>query len=198
MIIDPKAVPAVASYRILVSAVVPRPIAFVSTVSPAGVYNLAPFSFFNVVSAEPPIVCFSPMFREPRKDTLANIQATGEFVVNIVSEEFAEQMNLCAGEYPADVDEFKVSGLTPTASDVVRAPRVRESHVNMECRLREILEVSTRPLGGSLVLGEVVLFHIDDAMIDNYRLNADKLRAVGRMSGSEYSRTRDRFALVRP
>jgi flavin reductase (DIM6/NTAB) family NADH-FMN oxidoreductase RutF len=198
MIIDPNTVPANVNYRILVGAVVPRPIAFVSTVSPEGVYNLAPFSFFNVVCGDPPVVCFSPIWRNPPKDTIVNIRANGEFVVNIVSEEFAERMNVCSGEYPSDVDEFKMSGLTPVASEVVRPPRVKESHVNMECRLMQIVEVSARPMGGSLVLGEVVRFHVDDAVMNDFKIDADKLRAVGRMSGYDYARTRDRFALVRP
>src|SRR3989304_3767260 len=100
------------------------PIAFVSTVAPDGVRNLAPFSFFNAVCADPPVVCISITVRRPSKDTLANIRATGDFVVNIVSDSIAAQMNLCAGEYPAEVDEFEVSGLTPVASDLVRRPRV--------------------------------------------------------------------------
>jgi flavin reductase (DIM6/NTAB) family NADH-FMN oxidoreductase RutF len=198
MIIDPTTVPAQINYRILVGAVVPRPIAFVSTISPEGVHNLAPFSFFNVVCGDPPVVCFSPIWRNPPKDTIVNIRATGEFVVNIVSEDFADRMNICSGEYPSSVDEFKMSGLTPVESVVVRAPRVRESHVNMECKLMQIVEVSARPMGGSLVIGEVVRFHVDDAVIDEFRIDADKLRAVGRMSGSDYARTRDRFSLVRP
>ena len=96
---------------------VPRPIAFVSSISAEGVRNLAPFSFFNAICGEPPVICFSISMREPRKDTLANVRATGEFVVNIVSEDIAEQMNLASGEYPSHVDEFEVSGLTPAPSD---------------------------------------------------------------------------------
>src|SRR5262249_35024070 len=133
----------------MIGAIVPRPIAFVSTISPEGVYNLAPFSFFTGISANPPTICFCPMVKagaDPRKDTLRNIEAVPEFVVNIVSEEFAEKMNLCSGEYPPGVDEFQVSGLTPVASDLVKPPRVRESHVNMECRLLEIVRVSAKPL----------------------------------------------------
>jgi len=199
MIIDPKTVPANVSYRVLVGSVVPRPIAFVSTVSAAGVFNLAPFSFFNAVCGDPPVICFSPVWRHPPKDTLANIRASGEFVVNIVSEEFAEKMNLCSGEYPPDVDEFKMSGLTPVPSDLIRPPRVAESHVNMECKLLQLIEISAKPMGGNIVIGEVVRFHVDDAVIDEaYKIDADKLRAVGRMSGYDYARTRDRFALVRP
>jgi len=198
MILDPASAPARASFRLLVSAVVPRPIAFVSTLSPSGVRNLAPFSFFNVVCGDPPVVAFSTAFRDPPKDTLANVAATREFVVNIVTEAIAGPMNQTAGEYPAEVDEFVVSGLTPAPSDIVKAPRVLESPVNMECRLLQIVEVSSRPLGGSLILGEVVRFHVDDAIVSHGRIDADQLRAVGRMSGYDYTRTRDRFALVRP
>ena len=150
MIVDPALVSGAACYKLLIGAVVPRPIAFVSSVSADGVRNLAPFSFFNAICGEPPVICFSVSNREPRKDTLANVRATGEFVVNIVSEEIAAQMNLASGEYPAEVDEFDVSGLTAVASDLVKVPRVKESHVNMECRLMQVVEVSTRPRGGSL------------------------------------------------
>jgi flavin reductase (DIM6/NTAB) family NADH-FMN oxidoreductase RutF len=198
MIIDPTTVAPQINYRILVGAVVPRPIAFVSTISPEGVRNLAPFSFFNVVCGDPPVICFSPIWRNPPKDTIVNIRATGEFVVNIVSEDFADRMNICSGEYPSSVDEFSLSGLTPVESVVVRPPRVKESHVNMECRLMQIVDVSERPMGGSLVIGEVVRFHVDDAVIEDFRIDADKLGAVGRMSGSDYARTRDRFSLIRP
>jgi flavin reductase (DIM6/NTAB) family NADH-FMN oxidoreductase RutF len=197
MIIDPRVVPATTSYRLLVGAIVPRPIAFVSTLSADGVYNLAPFSFFNAVCAEPPVVSFCPTVRVPPKDTLANVQATKEFVINIVSEEIAEQMNVCAGEYSTEVDEFGLSGLTPIPSDIVRPPRVLESHVNMECRMIQVIEVSTLPRGGNLVLGEVVRFHVDDAVVTNSGIDPDKLRAIGRMSGSSYVRTRDRFDLIR-
>ena len=152
----------------------------------------------SVVCGDPPVICFSPIWRNPPKDTIVNIRATGEFVVNIVSEDFADRMNICSGEYPSSVDEFSLSGLTPVESVVVRAPRVKESHVNMECRLMQIVDVSARPMGGSLVIGEVVRFHVDDAVIEDFRIDADKLGAVGRMSGSEYARTRDRFSLIRP
>jgi flavin reductase (DIM6/NTAB) family NADH-FMN oxidoreductase RutF len=198
MIIDPQTISSLTCYRLMAGAIVPRPIAFVSTISVEGVHNLAPFSFFNAVCAEPPVVSFCPTFRVPPKDTLANIQATGEFVVNIVSEEIAAQMNACAGEYPAAVDEFEISGLTPVAGDLVRPSRVLESRVSMECRLVQIVEVSRQPRGGSLVLGEVVRFHVDDAVSDGRTIDPDALRAVGRMSGNSYVRTRDRFELIRP
>jgi flavin reductase (DIM6/NTAB) family NADH-FMN oxidoreductase RutF len=119
-------------------------------------------------------------------------------VINIVSEEFADRMNLCSGEYAAGVDEFQVSGLTPVASDLVRPHRVREARVSMECKLFQILDVSTRPLGGSLVMGEVIRFHVDDAIVTDFRIDPEKLHAIGRMGGNEYARTRDRFEMIRP
>lgn len=198
MIVDPASTPPLACYKLLIGAVVPRPIGFISTLSATGQYNLAPFSFFNAICGDPPVVAFSTTFRVPPKDTLVNVQATGEFVVNIVSEEIAEQMNLCAGEYPFGVDEFKISGLTPVPSDLVRPPRVLESHVNMECKLMQIIEVSARPWGGTLVLGEVIRFHVDDAIVEDFRIDPDKLRAIGRMGGNTYARTRDRLEMIRP
>jgi flavin reductase (DIM6/NTAB) family NADH-FMN oxidoreductase RutF len=188
-------------YKLMVGVIVPRPIAFVSTVSADGILNLAPFSFFTGISAHPPVVCFSPMIRgsdASRKDTLRNIEGIKEFVVNVVSEEFAEKMNICSAEFPPEVDEFAMSGLTPVPSDLVKPPRVKESHINMECRLIEIVDVSAKPLGGSLVLGEVLRFHIDDALFDNFKIDPDKLHAIGRMGGPTYTRTTDRFDMVRP
>jgi flavin reductase (DIM6/NTAB) family NADH-FMN oxidoreductase RutF len=201
VIVDPASAPPNAVYKLMIGSIVPRPIAFVSTVSTEGRRNLAPFSFFNGVSGDPPVVCFSATFREPRKDTYLNIQATREFVVNIVSEEIAEQMNLCSGDYPHGTDEFEISGLTPVASDVVSAPRVAESKVSMECRLMQIVEVGGglhRGGGASLILGEVVRFHVEDGLAENFRVDAEKLHAIGRMGGNEYTRTRDRFEMIRP
>lgn len=199
VIVDPAAAPGSTSYKLLIGSVVPRPIAFVSTTSLDGVHNLAPFSFFNAICGDPPMVCFSTAHRDPRKDTYVNIQTTREFVVNIVSEEIAEQMNIASGEYALGVDEFEKSGLTPAPSEVVRPPRVLESPVNMECRLVQILDLSTRPRGASMIIGEVVRFHVDDRIIDeNFHIDPEKLRAIGRMGGNDYSRTRDRFEMVRP
>ncbi len=193
------------TYKLLVGSVVPRPIAFVSSMDENGVRNLAPFSFFTVASANPPIVCFCPMVRsanrndlQPTKDTLRNIIATRQFVLNIVSEEFAAQMNACSAELPPDVDEFDISGLTPLASELVNPPRVAESNVQMECRLEQIVHISTEPLGGSLVLGEVLRFHVRESMLDNFKIDLDQLHAIGRMAGSTYARTTDRFELERP
>ena len=199
MTIDPKTVPAIASYRVLAGSIVPRPIAFVSTVSPAGVNNLAPFSFFNAVCGNPPVVLFCPVWRNPPKDTLVNIRANREFVINIVNEDIVEAMNVCSAEFTPDVDEFQVSGLTAVKSDLVAPMRVAESPVSMECRLLQIVEVGNGPMSGNIVIGEVMRFHVNDAIIDEqFTIDADKLKAVGRMSGYDYATTRDRFSLVRP
>jgi flavin reductase (DIM6/NTAB) family NADH-FMN oxidoreductase RutF len=132
------------------------------------------------------------------KDTLRNIEATREFVVNIVSEDFAQQMNACSADVPPEVDEFELSGLTPIPSDLVSAARVKESRINMECRLLQIVRVSNKPLGGSLVLGEVLLFHVRDDLLNAFSIDPDKLRAIGRMGGATYTRTTDRFDMARP
>jgi flavin reductase (DIM6/NTAB) family NADH-FMN oxidoreductase RutF len=202
MIIDPSTRDPFDVYRLLAGSILPRPIAFVSTIGAGGVLNLAPFSFFTVASSNPPILAFCPMVRggeRPKKDTLVNIEATGEFVVNIVSEDFASQMNTTAGEYPPDVDEFHLSGLTPIPSDIVKVPRVKESRVNMECKLHQLIPVSDKFLGGTIVLGEVVRFHVLDSMVnDILEVDADQLNAIGRMGGPVYSRTKDRFEMIRP
>jgi flavin reductase (DIM6/NTAB) family NADH-FMN oxidoreductase RutF len=188
-------------YRLMTSLIVPRPIAFVSSLSREGIRNLAPFSFFTAVSANPPVICFSPMIRgaeASKKDTLLNIEATGEFVVNIVSEEIARQMNACSEDVPPEVDEFEISGLTPVPSETVAPPRVLESKACMECRLLQVIHVSPLPLGGSLVLGEVLLFHVDDRLLDNGTLTPGALHPIGRMGGSTYVRTTDIFEMPRP
>lgn len=199
MIIDPTALPAQTMYRVLIGSVVPRPIAFVSTLSADGVLNLAPFSFFNAFCADPPVVGFGPVWRNPPKDTIANIRDMREFVVNVVSEEIAEAMNVCSAEFPPEIDEFQQSKLTPIPSAVVKPPRVKESKIHMECSLLQIVDFSEKPQGGSLVLGQILRMHVDDDIIDaNYKIDPDKLRAIGRMGGPEYTRTRDRFAMIRP
>lgn len=198
--VDPAHEEAQNIYKLMIGVIVPRPIAFVSSLSADGVRNLAPFSFFTAISANPPVICFSPMrnSRSAAKDTLRNIEATREFTVNIVSEDFAVQMNQCSGEYGPEVDEFAVSGLTPVASDLVQPARVGESQASMECRLIQIVEISTKPLGGSLIIGEVLRFHIAETACHDFRVDPDQLRAIGRMGGPTYTRTADRFDLQRP
>ena len=201
MIITPSEHSPANIYKLMIGVIVPRPIAFVSSLSTDGVPNLAPFSFFTAISANPPVICFSPMIRSADrqpKDTLRNIEATKEFVVNIVSEDFAEGMNACSADFPPDVDEFRESGLTAIPSELVKPARVKESRVNMECRLLQVVHVSEKPLGGSIVIGEVLRFHIMDSLFDNFRIDPDRLLPIGRMGGPTYVRTTDRFDMVRP
>jgi len=200
MIIRPDEAPKEDVHRILIGAVVPRPIGFVSTVSAEGVTNLAPFSFFNAVCSDPPVLCFAAARRGSgaKKDTLANIEATGEFVINIVSEEIAEPMNLTAGDYPPEVDEFDLTGLTPVKSVLIKPPRVGQSHVSFECRLTHNIPVSDRAGGSNLIIGEAVCIHVDDAILKGNRIDPDRLRAIGRMGGISYVRTADRFEIARP
>ncbi len=201
MIINPAEHDARNVYKLMIGSIVPRPIAFVSTISADGVLNLAPFSFFTGVSANPPTICFCPVRRASdgqRKDTLRNIQDVGEFVVNIVSEDFAAQMNACSADFPPEVNEFEISGLTPIPSDLVKPPRVKESRVQMECRLLQIVEISDQPLGASIVIGRILRFHVDDGLFQDFRIDPDELRAIGRMGGPTYARTTDRFDMPRP
>jgi flavin reductase (DIM6/NTAB) family NADH-FMN oxidoreductase RutF len=201
VIVDPAASSIQEIEKLLVGVILPRPIAFVSTISLDGVANLAPFSFFTAVCPKPPVVCFCNSIRVrdgSKKDTLRNVEAVGEFVINVVSEDFAQQMVACSGDYPPNVSEFDVSGLTPIPSDLVKPPRVKESRVQMECRLLQVVTVSTEPGGGSLVMGEVVRFHVDDSVIDQGKVDPDRLRPIGRMGGIDYVRTTDRFSMMRP
>jgi flavin reductase (DIM6/NTAB) family NADH-FMN oxidoreductase RutF len=188
-------------YKLMIGVIVPRPIAFVSSLDEHGIRNLAPFSYFTGCSTNPPVVCFVTAVRSgprPSKDTLHNVLTTKEFVVNIVSEEFAEKMNATSAEVGPEVDEFELASLTPIANELVRPPRAAESHVHMECRLRQVLHISDRPGGGSLILGDVLRFHIDEAIVANFKVDPDKLKAIGRMGGPTYTRTHDRFDMPRP
>lgn len=155
-------------YNVLLSSVVPRPIAWVSTINSAGQPNLAPFSFFNCVSVDPPLLAFAPGLRTPKeagsvhgeaKDTLRNVRETREFVVNVVSYDLRERMNITSGEYDRTVNEFELARLTPEPSQMVRPPRVAESPVSFECKLHQILDFATAPPSSSLVIGEIVALH---------------------------------------
>lgn len=194
-------------YSILLNAVAPRPIAWVSTANSSGQLNLAPFSFFNAVSVDPPLLAFAPGLRRPKqpksgqgeaKDTLRNIRETGEFVVNIVTLELAEAMNITSGEYDATVNEFELAKVTPEASTILRPPRVAESPVAFECRLQQILDFSTAPTSGSLVIGRIVSIHINDSNLKDGVLDRNSLDLIGRMGGAQYIRTTQRFEMVRP
>ena len=187
-------------YRVLTGVVVPRPIAFVSTVSGEGHFNLAPYSFFNAVGYDPPTIVFSSSRHvgDKQKDTLANIEQTGEFVVNVVVDDIAEAMNQTAAEYPTGISEFEIAGLTPAPSDLIKAPRVAESPVNMECRLIQVVPIGKGAHEHGLVIGEVVLMHLRDDILDGHRVNHQNLKPTGRLAGSMYCHTSDVFEMPRP
>jgi flavin reductase (DIM6/NTAB) family NADH-FMN oxidoreductase RutF len=207
MIISPSDILHKDLYSILLNSVAPRPIAWVSTQSVSGKLNLAPFSFFNAVCIDPPLLAFAPGLRPPKqagavygeaKDTLRNVRDTKEFVVNIVTYELREAMNLTSGEYDESVDEFELAKLTPQPSKIVRPPRVGESPVSFECKLHQILDFSPAPTSSSLVIGEIVSIHINDAYMKDGKLDRDSLDLIGRMGGLQYARTTQRFDMVRP
>ena len=187
--------------RVLTGVVVPRPIAFVSTISNSGNINLSPYSFFNAVSYDPPLIIFSSSkFTSDGKlkDSLSNIEQNGEFVVNIVNENIVEAMNKTAAEYPENVNEFDIANLTQIDSDLVKPPRLRESPVNMECKLERIITLGTEAHPQGLVIGEIIQLHIDDEIISGHRINHEKLKPVGRLAGNMYTHTYDVFELMRP
>lgn len=195
-------IPLASFYKVIVGSVVPRPIAWVSTLNAEGVPNLAPYSFFNVVCKNPPTILFCPGVRGTDgllKDSYTNVRANQEFVVNIVSEELAEAMNKTATELPSEVDEFKYAGLTTAASKMIAAPRVAESPVSFECTVSQIIDVGNgSPGSGWVVLGEVLHIHVsDEVLLPNYRIDLDKLNPIGRLSGPSYARISDRFEMKR-
>jgi len=204
-IVDPKEKSPKDFYKILIGSILPRPIALVSTISKSGELNVAPFSFFTVASARPPILCFSPSFKLAEdgispvpKDTLVNIRETGDFVVNIVGEETLHEMNQTSFDYSPDVNEFEAAGLTIEQSLKVKSPCVAESLVNYECKLYDILELGSEPMGGSLILGEVVQVHLSDTVYKNGKVDPDILKPIGRLGGLWYSTINDKFELPRP
>ena len=198
MIIDPKQEERI--YYILTGIVAPRPIAFISTKSSKGVHNLAPFSFFNAVSANPPtiVVGIGRYIDSKPKDTLLNIEETGEFVVNIVSNEIVEAMNMTAAEFPNDVDEFEIAGLTKAPSIHIDPARVAESPVQLECKLKQVIQIGEGSTESGLVIAEILLIHLKDDIIVNNRIDNSKLNPVGRLSGGMYAYTNETLYLKRP
>jgi flavin reductase (DIM6/NTAB) family NADH-FMN oxidoreductase RutF len=195
--LDPQTLESTAVYKLLISSVVPRPIAWVSTIDGDGVANLAPFSYFMAITDTPPTLAFSCSPRAGgKKDTLRNVEASGEFVVNIVDDDRAQQMNLTSGEYTPDVDEFALTALTAAPSTKVKAPRVAEAPINMECRVVRILPVGR----ANLILGEIVQWHVRDDVFDpaSGRLDMHRLKPVARLAGNLYSHVHQIFEMKRP
>ncbi len=195
MIVDPSSLPERESYRLMISAFVPRPIAFVSTRSRTGVDNCAPFSYSMGVSSHPMVLAVSVGERDGRpKDTARNILDTREFVINLATEAIAEKMNVASGDYAGTVSEFAEAGLTPAPSEAVRAPRIAESPVNFECRLIRAVTVADN----TVFFGEALRLHLDEAILTNGLVDVHKLRPIGRLGGPRYCRTQEVFEMVRP
>lgn len=190
------------AYQLLLGCVAPRPIAFVSSISPDGKPNLAPFSFFMAGGANPPTVAFAPVNDRngSPKDTLRNVQATGEFVINVVTYAIREPMNQASAEYPYGISEWEQAGFTPVPSLHVRPARVRESPIAMECRLYQLVPHGEGGLAGTYIIGEVLYFHVAQELMDGGRIDPTKVDYIGRMAGAWYARAHPpaMFELPRP
>jgi flavin reductase (DIM6/NTAB) family NADH-FMN oxidoreductase RutF len=200
MKLDPRDLERKDFYNMLMAALNPRPIAWVSTVGKDGVFNLAPFSFFQAVSAKPPVVCFSVASKRDgrKKDTLCNIEWGKDFVLNSVNEDLAKAMNLTSTEFPPEMDEFKEAGLTPLKSELVKSPRVAESPINMECQVNQILQFGQSPEFSSLIIGNVVRLHVKDQYCVDGEVDGWKLMNIGRLWGKYYCRITDTFEMTMP
>lgn len=200
MIIDPDTLDRQERSSLVNGLVSPRPIAWVSSLAPDGSRNLAPFSFFGAFSFDPPTVGIGPGSRAGvNKDSLRNIKATGEFVVNLVDRKLAELANACSGEFAADVDEWDVAGLEPTSSELVAPMRIAAAPAALECRVRQVLELgdATRA-SNNLIVAWIVRIYIRDDAIDGTVPRSEALDLVARLGGDEWCTTRDRFVLARP
>lgn len=201
MLIQPEEMSVRQMYAYMVGMITPRPIAWVSTISPTRVTNLAPFSFFNGVSAKPAALCFSAVNNRDGspKDTIRNIEATGQFVVNVVPAEMVEVMNQTSFEYPPDQSEIDTIGIEVVPSQLVRPPRVKASPIQIECQLIQVVKVGEGPAAGNLVVGQILLAHVADAVLNPAgEIDPSLVDAVGRMGAADYCWTRHRFALPRP
>jgi len=198
MIFELKNISTAERQQYLQAAIAPRPIALASTVNKNGVVNLAPFSFFNLFSADPPILIFSPARRvrdNTRKHTLINIEQIPEVVINLVDESILPQVNQCSFDYPENVDEMQMVGFTPVTSLKVKPPCVLESKVNLECKVKEIKPMGTNGGAGNLIICEILVMHISEAILDiNSKIDNKKFKPVARMGGDWYCKT-DRYNL---
>ena len=200
MVIDPTSLEAREVYTLLIGSVVPRPIAWASSVGPEWQPNLAPFAYFNIASSNPPMLLFCPSRRAngAKKDTLLNVEATQEFVIHIVDEPAVEAMNRTSADYPPGANEFEIAGVAAVPSAKVRPPRVAAAPVAFECRLYQIIPLGDEQPGGEIVIGQVVLIHVrDDVRVGTY-IDLEALRPVARLAGNGYARVNDTFDLRRP
>lgn len=200
MQIDPESLAVRDRYLLMIATILPRPIAWVSTVSPDGTPNLAPFSFFTGICANPMTVCFAPVNDRhgKKKDTLINIELTKQFTVNIVNEQNAKLMNQTSAPYAYGVNEFEKCGVTAIPSTRIKPFRVKESPVSYECELDQIVRIGEGALAGNLVIGRVVVFHCADDVFNGGKIKHQDINAIGRMEGSWYAKTTDAFELPRP
>jgi flavin reductase (DIM6/NTAB) family NADH-FMN oxidoreductase RutF len=200
MELDPEALELRARYALMIGLIQPRPIAWVSTISPDGATNIAPFSFFTGICASPMTLCFAPVNDRhgKKKDTLVNVEATRQFVVNFATEANAEKMNATSAPFAYGVSEFEKCGLTASASVKVKPPRAAESPAAFECELVQVVRLGEGPLAGNLVIGKVVFIHCEDRIYNDGKIRHQDLKTVGRMEGAWYSRTQDAFELPRP
>jgi flavin reductase (DIM6/NTAB) family NADH-FMN oxidoreductase RutF len=187
-------------YKLMISTVLPRPIAWVSTMDGQGNLNVAPFSYFTAVCSNPMTLLFCTGIRATRgdkKDTLRNIEQVPEFVINITNQETAEAMNLTATVLPPEQSEFEWAGLTPGPSQIISVPRVAEAPVSFECRLQRIVMVNDQPDGGAVVFGEVQCIHVRDELYQDGAISLEALKPIGRLGGAGYVRVTDTFEMQR-
>lgn len=203
MKIDPTQQSRQDNYKLMIGSIVPRPIAFVTSLSKSGVVNAAPFSFFNIAGVEPPLIMFSCMRKAGgvMKDTARNITELREFIVHIVSEEIVEQVNTTSIDAPSEVDELALTDLTTVAGDLVNVPRVLEAKIAMECRLDQHVQVGKDAEGkrtADILIGEVIRFHIDDALYENGRIDLRGLNPMSRLAGLFYGKVGNTIERPRP
>ncbi len=197
---NPDTLPSKAIYKLLTGSIIPRPIAWIATIDEAGINNLAPFSYFNMVGDDPPHVMFSTRRdNNSNKDTLNNVLTTKEFVVNMVTEALAEQMNSTAQAVTAEVDEFQMVGVTPIPSSVVKPMRVKESLVQFECEMVHHYFLENHKQGGAcVVIGRVVRMHFDESvLLEDYKINMETYKPIARLAGSNYSKIGEVFSIKR-
>ena len=201
MIYDPKKLTFQQTHKLMIGSIIPRPIAFVATTNNEKINNIAPFSYFNGVCSNPPTIMFAPARRGwdgKEKDTLVNIRQTKEFTINIVSESFAQQMVECSTDFDSKVDEFDVSGLNIAKSKKILPPRLKEAKISFECKLNQIVEIGDGKAGsGFIVIGSIVLFHIEDEIITNDKIDVQKLNPIGRLAGDWYTKPTNNFKISR-
>lgn len=197
---DPNELEYTSVYKLLTGSVIPRPIGWISSISDDGINNLAPFSYFNAVGDDPPHIMFSTgRGNNTNKDTLNNVLATKQFVVNMVTEELTEQMNMTAQTVHSDVDEFELAGVTPIPSIKIKPRRVKESPIAFECELVHHYLLENHKHGGAcVIIGRIVMMHFaDDVLLDNYKINLENYKPISRLAGSGYAKIGEIFSVKR-